>query len=80
MMTVVKIPVYLKIETGIQDRAKVTKYAQRFLIPRIIAHWKSKGFAGYFNREEARDAEALMEGIDIELLTDVQAMVKRNDD
>lgn len=77
MITILKIPVYLSIETDVQDRSKVTKLAQTRVIPRIIANWQTRGFSGMFDSATARAIDKELGNNDWKLLTDVQAMADR---
>lgn len=77
MITILKIPVYLSVETDDQDRAKVTKTVQQMVIPRIIKTWQTRGFAGFFDSVDNQRVEAVIGDIDIKLLTDVEAMAGR---
>jgi len=78
MITVIKIPIYLSIETDNMDRSIVTKTAQNVVVPRLIKTWQSKGLTGLFNYTEARQIDAVLGKLnEWKLLTDVQAMEGR---
>jgi len=75
MITVLKIPIYLKVETDDMDRSKVTKLAQQSVIPQLIKHWQSKGLHGIFSKELSQNIDAQLGNLnEWNLLTDVQAM------
>jgi len=75
MITVLKIPIYLKVETDDMDRSKVTRLAQQSVIPLLVKHWQSKGLAGIFPKELSRNVDAQLGDFnEWNLLTDVQAM------
>lgn len=75
MITVLKIPIYLSVETDSMDRAKVTKVAQSLVIPRIIQYWQNRGFVGMFDKGASLRLDAELGNNDWKLLTDVEAMV-----
>lgn len=78
MITVIKIPIYLSIETDNMDRSVVTKTAQQVVIPRLIKVWQSKGLSGLFSSVEAQQVDAVLGKLnEWKLLTDVQAMEGR---
>lgn len=74
MITVLKVPIYLKVETDNIDRSKVTRLTQQIVIPILIRHWQSKGLFNIFSGEVARKIDAELGNNDWSLLTDVQAM------
>jgi len=74
MITVLKVPIYLKIETDNIDRSKVTSLTQQVVIPKLIRHWQSKGLTGIFSAAEARQIDVSLGNNDWSLLTDVQAL------
>lgn len=74
MITILKIPLYLEVESEPQDRAKVTKCIQTMLIPLIIKHIKAKGLVGSFDRVDVSRIKNEIGDIDIKLLSDTEAM------
>lgn len=74
MITVLKVPIYLKIETDNIDRSKVTKWSQQVVIPILIKHWQTKGLSGIFSGKVARQLDSELGNNDWSLLTDVQAL------
>lgn len=74
MITVLKVPIYLKVETDNIDRSKVTRLTQQIVIPLLIKHWQTKGLYGIFSAEVGRQVDAELGNNDWSLLTDVQAM------
>lgn len=79
METIVKLPIYLKVETaGNVDRAKVTKLIREAIAPRVINQMK-KGFTlnRLFSIQELQMLkDTLGSGAEVDLLTEVQAMAK----
>jgi len=74
MITVLKVPIYLKVETDNIDRSKVTRLTQQVVIPILIRHWQTKGLHNIFSKEVAQRVSAELGNNDWSLLTDVQAM------
>lgn len=74
MITVLKVPIYLKVETDNIDRSKVTKLTQQVVIPTLIKHWQSKGLRGIFSNEVIKHVDDQLGHNEWSLLTDVQAM------
>jgi len=77
MITVLRIPIYLKVETDDIDRSKVTKLAQQVVIPILIRHWQTKGLSNIYSNELAKQVNAELGHNDWSLLTDVQAMDRK---
>ena len=77
MVTILKIPLYLEVESEPQDRAKVTKTIQTLVIPLIIKHIKAKGLLGSFDRSDISRIKGEIGDIDIKLLSDTEAMAGR---
>lgn len=78
MITVIKIPIYLSIETDNMDRSVVTKTAQQIVVPRLIKSWQSKGLTGLFTSADIQRVDAILGKLnEWKLLTDVQAMEGR---
>jgi len=77
MITVLRIPIYLKVETDDIDRSKVTKLAQQVVIPTLIRHWQTKGLSNIYSSELAKQVNAELGHNDWSLLTDVQAMDRK---
>jgi len=74
MITILKIPLYLEVESEPQDRAKVTRAVQSILLPLVIKHFKAKGLMGFLDRGAAEKVKAELGDIDLRLLSDVEAM------
>lgn len=80
METIIKLPLYLKIETLQNvDRGLITVVAKEVLVARIIGKMK-KGFTlnNLFSDEELTTLNrTLGSGAKIDILTEVQAIAKR---
>lgn len=76
MQTVLKIPVYLEIETGNVDRAKVTAAMQKIIIPELVRHLITFGNKITFSSEEKIFLQNSIGPFQCKLLSDVQALVK----
>lgn len=79
MNTVLRIPVYLEIETGNVDRAKVTKAMQTIIIPEIVRNLVSFGNKMTFTQREKETLQDLVGPFQCKLLSEVQALVKPKD-
>jgi len=76
MNTVLRVPVYLEIETGNVDRAKVTKAMQQIIIPEIVRNLVSFGNKMTFTQKEKEELQNLVGPFQCKLLSEVQALVK----
>ena len=78
MVTIMRIPIYLEIETGGTDRARVTKVLQEFVFPLMLKEIVSFGNDLHFTRENQRKMEELVGPFSMKVLSDVQAMAKKD--
>lgn len=77
MITILRIPVYLEVETGNIDRSKVTKVMQSDIIPQIVKGLVTIGNKFSFDPEEARRIQLAVGPFSCKMLTDVEALVTR---
>lgn len=76
MVTILRVPVYLEVETGNIERAKVTKAMQELIIPQIVRGLVSVGNKFTFSTEEHRQLHSIFGPFSCKLLTDVDALAK----
>lgn len=78
MVTIMRIPIYLEIETGGTDRAKVTKALQDFVFPLMLKEIIAFSNDLYFTKENQRKMNELVGPFNMKVLSDVQAMAKKD--
>jgi len=78
MVTIMRIPIYLEIETGGNDRAKVTKVLQEFVFPLMLKELISFGNDLHFTEPNLRKMHELVGPFNMKVLSDVQAMAKKD--
>lgn len=74
MVTILRIPVYLEIETGNIERAKVTKAMQELIIPQVVKGLVSVGNKFSFSREEVIYLQNAIGPFSCKMLTDVDVL------
>lgn len=78
METILKIPLYLKVVSGGTDRAIVTKTVQNIILPNLVRHIAERvSLVGSLDKGQIDEVKAAIGNIDIEVLTDVQALIKK---
>lgn len=78
MITVLKVPLYVSIETDNIERAKVTKLLQQAIIPEIIRNLVSVG--NKYLKLSPQEYQLLTEEIgsfSLKLMTDLEAMARK---
>jgi hypothetical protein len=82
METIIKLPLYLKIDTLENvDRSKISNLAKAVIIPEVLKMMK-KGFSlnRLFSPEDLTYIVSILgKGAEIDLLTEVQAMAKKGE-
>lgn len=79
MITILKVPIYLSVETDNIDRFKVTSSMQKIIIPQLVRILASYGNKLTFNAEEKAILQKEIGSFHCKMLTDVEAMTKRDD-
>lgn len=77
MITILKIPIYLAVETGNVDRLKVTRAMQKEIIPQFVKQIAER--QPTFTSEEVRSLQNQMGPFSCRFMTDVEAMAKTDD-
>lgn len=77
MRTVLKIPLYLSVETENIDRLRVTSAMQKEIIPQIVRLLASVGNKISFSQEESQSLQKQIGPFDCQILTDIEAMAKK---
>lgn len=78
MITTVRVPIYLMLESQNMDRAKVTKLLDQLIIPEITKHLISFGNKMNLDPHEITHLKLhLGDSFELKLVSDVQAMAKK---
>lgn len=77
MKTVMRVPLYLEIETDNIERAKVTRAFQEMILPEIIRHLASFGNQMKFDQREMTFLQTTIGPFSCKILTEVEALVKK---
>lgn len=77
MITILKIPIYLSVETENIDRLKVTSSMQKVIIPQLIKLLASYGNKLAFTEEEVIRLRKEIGTFRCKMLTDVEAMARK---
>lgn len=78
MITTMRVPIYLMLESDNLDRAKITKLLDQMILPEIVRILITIGNKSSFNQmEDVILKQTLGESWTMKLVTDVQAMAKK---
>jgi hypothetical protein len=78
MITVMKIPIYLRIETEDVDRAVLSREISERLMPRLVKVLCSLGNRSSLTEMEAKALQEISSKFHIDLIDEVSAMIKRS--
>lgn len=76
MITILKIPIYLAVETDNVDRLKVTRAMQGRIIPQFVKQFADLGQNLQFTSEEHQYLQSQMGPFHCRIMTDIEAMAK----
>jgi len=76
MKTILKIPIYLEIETGNIDRMKVTRAMQGIIIPEYVKAFAHFGEQCKYTVQEQETLQKLIGPFSTRVLTDIEILKK----
>jgi hypothetical protein len=78
MKTVMRIPIYLEIETDNIERSKVTKAFNDMILPEILKHFTTFGNRMNFDQREILYLQTTIGPFSCKILSEIDALVKKN--